>query len=127
MNIDFEKLSKEDVIFVRLLMLDYPQAQEAWPDHEVFKGDEDGLVIDYMGGACPTQSEGTIQGIPFYYRARHGSWSLGIGQDPVSNGDINLFGDDPHVGWVPDEDVKAVLIIGNSLVRYLDQKGALTR
>lgn len=126
MKIDYDKLSREDNLLIRLLLLDYEQARNTWPNHKVFTYDDDGLDVDYMGGACPTQSEGRIQGVPFYYRARHGSWSLSIGEDPVGNGEINLMGDDPHAGFVPDEDVMPVLLMGNSLVRYLKEADALT-
>lgn len=36
------------------------------------------------------------------------------------------MGDDPHAGFVPDEDVMPVLLMGNSLVRYLKEADALT-
>lgn len=126
MKIDYDKLSREDNLLIRLLMLDYEQARSIWPDHKVFSYDDEGLNINYMGGACPTQSEGQIQGVPFYYRARHGSWYLSIGADPVMDGEIKLVGDDPHAGFVPDEDVMPVLLMGNALMRYLKEADALT-
>jgi len=43
-----------------------------------------GLVIDNLGGNCPVQGEGTVLGVPFYFRARHEEWSMGIGEDPVA-------------------------------------------
>ena len=41
------------------------------------------IVISMIGGHCPMQAEGTIDGVPFYFRARGRDWSMGIGQDPV--------------------------------------------
>lgn len=43
----------------------------------------DGVVIDWLGGNCPVQAEGTVDGKPFYFRARGEHWSLGIGGEPV--------------------------------------------
>lgn len=41
------------------------------------------LQIETIGGNCPVQAEGTIDGVPFYFRARGRRWSMGIGGDPV--------------------------------------------
>ena len=41
------------------------------------------IKIEWLGGNCPVQAEGTIDGKPFYFRARGKHWSLGIGADPV--------------------------------------------
>lgn len=35
-----------------------------------------------LGGNCPVQAEGTINGKPFYFRARHTSWTFSVGGDP---------------------------------------------
>lgn len=42
------------------------------------------VVISYIGGQCPVQAAGTINGAPFYFRARGNWWSMGIGNDPVA-------------------------------------------
>lgn len=50
---------------------------------EVGNADTD-VVIDSLGGICPVEGEGTINGQPFYFRARGGRWSLAVGgTDPV--------------------------------------------
>jgi len=41
------------------------------------------LVFKSLGGNCPVQAEGTVDGIPFYFRARGTHWSMSIGEDPV--------------------------------------------
>jgi hypothetical protein len=38
-----------------------------------------------IGGKCPVQAEGTINGLPFYFRSRYGHWSLSI--SPRADGD----------------------------------------
>jgi hypothetical protein len=46
----------------------------------------EGLAIEYLSGLCPVQAEGTMDGFPFYFRARHTGWSLTVaapGQEPV--------------------------------------------
>jgi hypothetical protein len=68
-------------------------------------------VIDKIGGACPTQAEGTwIDGRRFYFRARHGRWWLYIdAEDPVAKWEYDLRGDDPSGGFMKYEDVLAIL------------------
>ena len=41
------------------------------------------LQIEHIGGYCPVQAEGTVNGSPFYFRARGKRWSMNIGDDPV--------------------------------------------
>ena len=37
--------------------------------------------IAELGGACPTQATGrTPSGRPYYFRARHGDWTLEVGE-----------------------------------------------
>lgn len=51
------------------------------------------VIIDKIGGYCPVQAEGTIDGQPFHFRARHQHWLLAIGGDDPA--------DDPE--WVYEE------------------------
>jgi len=37
------------------------------------------LIIREIYGECPVQGEGTIDGVEFYFRARHNRWSLSVG------------------------------------------------
>lgn len=41
------------------------------------------LKVAYLGGLCPVQAEGWVNGIPFYFRSRHDHWSVSIGEDPI--------------------------------------------
>jgi len=57
------------------------------------------LYIEKIGGLCPVQAEGTIDGKPFYFRARHRQWSIGIGDDPVGAPEWHrreAWGDGPY-------------------------------
>ena len=62
------------------------------------------VVIDCLGGNCPVQAEGTINGNAFYFRARGQSWSLGIGgADPCGDPEWEhreWFGRWPDAGWM---------------------------
>lgn len=45
------------------------------------------IKIEYLGGNCPVQAEGTINGIHFYFRARGSHW-------------VMIIGDDTETGWI---------------------------
>lgn len=78
--------------------------------------------IEELGGACPTQAQGrTVDDRPYYFRARHGTWTLQVGQPgwptdycdwPTSWEDDSTYvaqGDDESHGWMEDADVLALL------------------
>jgi hypothetical protein len=60
--------------------------------------------IENIGGNCPVQAEGFVDGKPFYFRARGQQWSLGIGADPIGNPDwiySERYSDEPYAaGWM---------------------------
>lgn len=66
------------------------------------------VVIETLGGFCPVQAEGTVDGQPFYFRARGAHWSLGIGGEPVGAPSWHheeSYGDDPFsAGWMSEEE-----------------------
>ena len=77
-------------------------------------------TIDSIGGACPAQAEGiTDEGRPFYFRARHGEWTLDVGEvgwprytdwPEGSWGTTEVAsGDDPSNGWMGEDEVVALL------------------
>ena len=76
-------------------------------DHEAHKAEvrersiREGLVIEGLGGACPVQADGWIGGHPFFFRARHSSWSLEIAADPAGDPLDVRFHDAP--GWLRDQ------------------------
>lgn len=41
--------------------------------------DNSGIVYDWIGGNCPVQSEGTVDGVPFNFRSRGNRWTLDVG------------------------------------------------
>ncbi|MCV9965101.1 hypothetical protein OIU34_24695 [Pararhizobium sp. BT-229] len=64
--------------------------------------------IDWLAGFCPVQAEGTIDGLPFYFRARGRRWRIGIGGDRVMNpmwGYGELYGTGPFdAGWMSEDE-----------------------
>jgi hypothetical protein len=44
---------------------------------------EGGIDMTCTCAACPLQYEGTVDGVPAYFRARWNSWSFTIGPNPV--------------------------------------------
>lgn len=76
------------------------------------------LIITSLGGVCPVQAEGTINGKPFYFRARHGKWSLDIADSTFEAVDASMGGraslchaegKDDTVGYMKDKDVLVIL------------------
>lgn len=67
-------------------------------------------VIESIGGMCPTQAEGTwVDGQRFYFRARHGTYTLQVDPDDAVGGEWIAGGDDPTHGSMSPEEVVAVL------------------
>jgi len=50
-----------------------------------------------VGGACPVQGEGKLDGLPIYFRARHDGWSFAICQKKHDDAVNVAWGDSP--GW----------------------------
>ena len=82
------------------------------------------LVIDGIGGNCPVQAEGMVNGVPFYFRARGDSWTFSVGADPVgvscglSEGfhHEEEYGDGPYdAGWMPVDEAEAFIRKGAEL------------
>ena len=72
------------------------------------------IRIDTLGGNCPVQAEGTIDGIPFYFRARGDSWRMNIGgADIVGEPEWSYeedYGTSPFdAGWMSQEEARAFI------------------
>ncbi len=44
--------------------------------------------LDSIGGNCPVQGWGSVDGLGWYFRARHSSWSLEIYDTDVTEGKL---------------------------------------
>jgi hypothetical protein len=77
-------------------------------------GGEGEMEIRWIGGNCPVQAEGTIDGKEFYFRARGDSWSMDIGgDDPVAGGEWSYeedYGKGPYdAGWMTIEEARGFI------------------
>lgn len=74
----------------------------------------EGLVIDRIGGNCPVEIEGAIDGQEFYFRARGMRWSLSVGGRDVV-GAPDWYYEEPYgdqefaAGWMSEEEARAFL------------------
>ena len=87
------------------------------------------IKINMLGGNCPVQAEGTIDGKPFYFRARGASWSMSIGgSDVVGNPDWyyqQAYGDDSYsAGWMTEEEART--FINQSANLYINKGNNMT-
>ncbi len=81
-----------------------------------------GLQIDFLGGNCPVQAEGTIDGVPFYFRSRGDQWSFGVGPEPVGEPEwehIEPYGEWPEAGWITTG--QAMAFIDKAVALYRDR------
>lgn len=76
----------------------------------------------------PNQFEGIVDGRAFYFRARHGEWSLriappGFGQDDIfDHGEVVAFGEDDNAGWWEEPEARAALARAIEQYRSLPQE-----
>lgn len=65
-----------------------------------------GVVLDFIGGNCPVQAEGSIYRTPFYFRARGEEWQLDVGPQDTWHGhgcwsyEEEYDGGEFAAGWV---------------------------
>jgi hypothetical protein len=64
------------------------------------------IIIDWLEGCCPVQAEGTVNGIPFYFRARGSQWSIEIGDEWVYT---EKYGEWPTAGWMDFDEAKNLI------------------
>lgn len=74
------------------------------------------ISITHLGGACPVQGEGVIEGWPFYFRSRGQRWSLSVaepGFDPASEAvweHSEHYSDEPYAaGWLTDDEARGLI------------------
>lgn len=52
-----------------------------------------------LEGACPVQGYGTVDGLPWYFRARGETWSWSVAATPTGDPVTVGWGDPPQPGW----------------------------
>lgn len=73
-----------------------------------------GLVIRWLGGSCPVQGEGTVDGREWYFRARGQHWSFEVYSSPEeSEGNapplwwtVEEWGTWPDAGYMPEDEAR---------------------
>jgi hypothetical protein len=96
---------------------------EAQQDPEAPAMTDQGLQIDWLGGCCPVQAYGTIDGIPFFFRSRGDKWSFGVGPEPVGDPEwkhIEPYGVWPDAGYIMTDEAEA--FINKAVAIYRERK-----
>jgi hypothetical protein len=82
-----------------------------------------GVKLDTIGGNCPVQAEGTIDGKRFYFRARGSSWQFHVAETEAEIFDNPLFyveadyGTWPDAGWMPEHEAVHFIIVSSAAYR----------
>ncbi len=87
----------------------------------------DEIVIDWIGGNCPVQAEGTIAGKPFYFRARGSKWRFSVGEAHMVDALVaaeweyqESYGEGPFdAGWMSEQEARG--FIHAAAERYLKE------
>lgn len=79
------------------------------------------LEIDSIGGNCPVQAEGTVDGKEFYFRARGNRWSIGIG------GDVVLKPEWMYWEWYGERDFDAGWMTEDEAMGFIEKAAGLYR
>lgn len=76
------------------------------------------IVIHDLGGNCPVQADGEIDGEPFYFHARGSRWSLEIGHGDSVWEHTEQYSDVQYAaGWMTLEEARAFIAKGAELWR----------
>lgn len=85
---------------------------------------ETGATMDWIGGNCPVQAEGTVDSMAFYFRARGSRWTFTVAERQAAIFEAPTFhceapyGDGPYdAGWMPKHHAYAAIIEGIRLYR----------
>ena len=83
--------------------------------------DTAGVDILWLGGNCPVQAEGTVDGKKFYFRSRGEAWSMDIGgDDPCAKSEWSYeedYGEWPEAGWITPEQAREFIAKAVALYR----------
>lgn len=93
------------------------------------------LHIEWVRGLCPVQGEGTVCGLPFYFRSRGKGWQFAVasepGGDPLKTWEDGGKGGGfyrsavthewPHAGYISETDAR--LIIAACAGEYVQELG----
>jgi hypothetical protein len=90
------------------------QLEEAQADTAI---EDAGIQVNMLGGNCPVQAEGAIDGVRFFFRARGEHWSIDVGGDDGFR-HREKWGDGPfEAGWMPEDEARRMIEKGAALFR----------
>lgn len=75
-----------------------------------------GAVLDHIGGNCPVQAEGTVDGQHFYFRARYDEWQFHVAATKAEIFDNPTFliertyGSGFDAGWMPEHEALGFIV-----------------
>lgn len=79
------------------------------------------LEITWIGGNCPVQAEGIIDGKEFYFRGRGDRWSISVG-DPITDGVTWDYSEEyRYSGWMSETEARR--LIEESAGLYMNRNG----
>lgn len=87
--------------------------------------------ITSIGGNCPVQAEGMIDGLPFYFRARNNSWSFSVAATKWEDASFarGWYYNEPYkrdeqyaAGWMEESEARA--FIEKAAKLYEEKKNA---
>jgi hypothetical protein len=68
------------------------------------------IVLSYLGGYCPVQAEGTMNAVPFYFRARGNRWTFALGGDDLIRTPKWFYnGNYENAGWMSHEEARRLI------------------
>lgn len=83
--------------------------------------EQQSIVIEHLGGNCPVQAEGIIDGKAFYFRSRGAQWSMSIGGADVVGAPEwyheEPYGEWPDAGWIGTDEARAFIEKAAALYR----------
>lgn len=89
--------------------------------------DEEGIEIDWLGGNCPVQAEGTFDGVPFYFRARGTSVTCDVGDPPAEWAWRGPQYEWPDAGWIGEDAARAFIAAAYDEWRCRDKEPYTSR
>lgn len=90
-------------------------AQEDAPAERAGEGWSGGI-----GGACPLQGDGVVDGLPWYFRARGEHWSFSVAATPDGDPVGVWVTDDPPGAWTTEDEAEGDGLFAASWMPYAE-------
>ncbi|MBF5091959.1 hypothetical protein F1640_18565 [Novosphingobium sp. NBM11] len=103
----------------------FDQQRETWQREgpaALAEFDATGATLDTIGGNCPVQAEGDVDGHRFYFRARGAAWQFHVARtdDEIFSNPVFYreegYGEYPQAGWMPEHE--AIGFIVDSIAQF---------